>query len=514
MPASTLLEIKPTPIAHYAGYRQVLRASFRAGVPRPIEYRQKQLAQLAYMFQDNTQRFTDALYQDLGKPALEVYMAEIGAVVNGALKSAREVSEWAAPTEVQTDDMWKPFAPRIYKAAKGVVLVIGPSNYPCILTMQPLTGAIAAGCCAVVKPSELTPAYANLLAELLPQYLDPACYRVVNGSVPETTALLELQWDHIFYTGSATVAKIVATAAAKHLTPCSLELGGKCAVVLDPNVPADDPEYVLRAARRIMWGKVQHAGQVCISADYMLVHESQVDELVAAFKTVLNQFYPDGALAESATYSSILNCAHLARQQKLLTDTKGKIVIGGKVDETRLKVEPTVVILDDRQDVLMQSEIFGPILPIIPVKDMDDALNFINDLPHALSLYLFSADSALKNRFIKETLSGSIIFNDTFQQLAVTNLPFGCVGASGYGYQGGKYTFDGFTHLRSSIDVPKEAEPHLTIRYPPYTEQTANIFAGAIKQPNPYERTPPSTLSNDAGKAVESDGNEAPKAPN
>ncbi|KAG8705526.1 hypothetical protein FRC08_001628 [Ceratobasidium sp. 394] len=263
-----------------------------------------------------------------------------------------------------------------------------------------------------------------------------------------------------------------------------------------------------------MWGKVQHAGQVCISTDYMLVHESQVDELVAAFKTVLNQFYPDGALAESATYSSILNCAHLARQQKLLADTKGKIVIGGKVDETRLKVEPTVVILDDRQDVLMQSEIFGPILPIIPVKDMDDTLNFINDLPHALSLYLFSADSALKDRFINETLSGSMIFNDTFQQLAVTNLPFGCVGASGYGYQGGKYTFDGFTHLRSSIDVPKEAEPHLTIRYPPYTEQTANIFAGAIKQPNPYERTPPSTLSNDIGKAVESSGSEAAKASN
>ncbi|KAG8765794.1 hypothetical protein FRC12_007293, partial [Ceratobasidium sp. 428] len=235
MPAATPPQVKATPIAEYAGHRQTLRASFRAGIPRSVEYRQKQLAQLAYMFQDNTQRFTDALYQDLGKPALEVYMAEIGAVVNGALKSAREVSEWAAPTEVQTDDMWKPFAPRIYKAAKGVVLVIGPSNYPCILTMQPLTGAIAAGCCAVVKPSELTPAYANLLAELLPQYLDPACYRVVNGSVPETTALLELQWDHIFYTGSATVAKIIATAAAKHLTPCSLELGGKCAAVLDPN---------------------------------------------------------------------------------------------------------------------------------------------------------------------------------------------------------------------------------------------------------------------------------------
>lgn len=506
MPAVTISQIEPTPIANYAGYRQTLRASFRKGIPRSVEYRQKQLAQLAYMLQDNYQRFTDALYQDLGKPALEVYMAEVGAAINGALKSAREVADWATPQDVQTDDMWKSFGPKIYKAAKGVVLVIGPSNYPCILTMQPLTGAIASGCCAVIKPSELTPAYANLLAELLPQYLDSSCYRVVNGAVPETTALLELQWDHIFYTGSANVAKIVATAAAKHLTPCSLELGGKCAVFIDPNVPEGDDEYVVRSAKRILWGKVQHSGQVCISPDYVLVKEDMVDTVVDAFRTVLKQFYPEGALSESATYSSILNSAHLGRQKKLLAETKGKIVIGGKFDETRLKVEPTVVVLENRQDVLMESEIFGPILPIVPVKDVDDAIDHINDMPEALSVYVFSADQALKSRFIDETLSGAIIFNDTYQQLAVTNLPFGCVGQSGYGYQGGKYTFDNFTHLRSSIDVPKEAEPFMSMRYPPYTEQAAGIFAGAVKQPIPFERTPPSTLEGASGKKTETNG--------
>ncbi|CUA76831.1 hypothetical protein RSOLAG22IIIB_02307 [Rhizoctonia solani] len=504
MPSTPSHQTVPTPIAYYAGYHQTLRASFRKGTPRPIEYRQKQLAQLAYMLQDNYERFTDALFQDLGKPAFEVYMAEVGAAINGALKSAREVADWAAPQDVPTDDLWKPFGPKIYKAAKGVVLIVGPSNYPCILTLQPLTGAIASGCCAVIKPSELTPAYANLLAELLPQYLDSSCYRVVNGSIPETTALLELKWDHIFYTGSATVAKIIATAAAKHLTPCSLELGGKCAAFIDPNVPADDDEYVLRAARRIMWGKVQHCGQVCVSTDYVMVKEGMVDEVVEAFRTVLKQFYPDGALAKDATYSSILNRAHLARQEKLLAETTGKIVAGGQVDETRLKLEPTIVVLENRQDVLMQSEIFGPILPILTVKNVDDAIEFINDMPEALALYVFSADQDLKTRFINETLSGSIVFNDTYQQLGVTNLPFGCVGASGYGYQGGKYTYDGFTHLRSSVDVPKEAEPHISFRYPPYSEQATNIFAGTVKQPIPFERTPPTT--NEGGK-TEANGN-------
>ncbi|KAF8680177.1 aldehyde dehydrogenase family [Rhizoctonia solani] len=509
MPSAHIHQIQSTPIAYYAGYRQALRDSFRKGIPRPVEYRQRQLAQLAYMLQDNHARFTDALYQDLGKPALEVYLAEIGAALNGALKAAREVANWATPQDVQTDDMWKPFGPKIYKAAKGVVLIIGPSNYPCILTLQPLTGAIASGCCAVVKPSELTPTYANLLAELLPQYLDSSCYRIVNGSIPETTALLELKWDHIFYTGSAVVAKVIATAAAKHLTPCSLELGGKCAAVIDPNVPADDEDYVLRAAKRILWGKTQHAGQVCVSADYVLVKESMVDEVVEAFRTVSKQFYPDGALAKDASYSSILNRAHLARHEKLLADTKGKIVIGGQVDETRLKLEPTVVVLEDRQDVLMQTEIFGPILPIVPVQDIDDAIEFINDMPEALALYVFSADQAVKSRFINETLSGSIVFNDTYQQLGVTNLPFGCVGASGYGYQGGKFTYDGFTHLRSSIDVPKEAEPHISIRYPPYSEQATNIFFGAVKQPIPFERIPPITTNGveTNGKKVETSGN-------
>ncbi|CCO26993.1 hypothetical protein RSOLAG1IB_02585 [Rhizoctonia solani AG-1 IB] len=508
MPSALTQQIQPTPIAYYTGYRQALRASFRKGVPRPIEYRQRQLAQLAYMLQDNHERFTDALYQDLGKPALEVYMAEIGASLNGALKAAREVSDWATPQDVQTDDMWKPFGPKIYKAAKGIVLIIGPSNYPCILTLQPLVGAIASGCCAVIKPSELTPTYANLLAELLPQYLDSSCYRVVNGSVPETTALLELKWDHIFYTGSAVVAKVIAAAAAKHLTPCSLELGGKCAAVIDPHVPADDAEHVLRAAKRILWGKTQHAGQVCVSTDYVLVKEDMVDDVVEAFRTALKQFYPNGALAKDATYSSILNRVHLARHEKLLADTKGKIVIGGQVDETRLKLEPTVVVLEDRQDVLMQTEIFGPILPIVPVRDMDDAIEFVNDMPEALALYVFSGDQALKSRFINETLSGSIVFNDTYQQLGVTNLPFGCVGASGYGYQGGKFTYDGFTHLRSSIDVPKEAEPHISIRYPPYNEQTTSIFFGAVKQPIPFERTPPSASEAETnGKKVETNGN-------
>jgi len=383
---------------------------------------------------------------------------------------------WAAPEHPEVPDLQKGWKPTLLKAPKGTVLIISPWNYPFILTFQPLIGAIAAGCCAVIKPSELVPHVSQLIAELLPKYLDSSAYRVVNGAVQETTKLLELQWDHIFYTGNGRVARIIASAAAKHLTPLSLELGGKSPVLVDSAYDMD------LAAKRILWGKCNNAGQICVAPDYILVPRAKQDELVQAFKKAYESFFPDGALGTSY-YGSIVNESHFKRLSSLLDRTGGEKVtdvMQGRKDAVRKRIEPTVVTNVKDGDALLEEELFGPILPIVPIDSLDEALAFINARPHPLVLYAFTEDPFVKQRLIDETQSGGIVFNDTFQQLAVTELPFAGVGESGYGYQVLKYTYDAFTQLRSSIDMPKEAEPSLQLRYPPHGPEAVKALTSAV----------------------------------
>ncbi|KAI6041785.1 Aldehyde/histidinol dehydrogenase [Pisolithus marmoratus] len=282
-----------------------------------------------------------------------------------------------------------------------------------ILTFQPFVGAIAAGRCAVIKPSEAVPHFSKLLAEVVPKYIDASAYHVVNGAVPETTKILELQWDHIFYTGNGRIARIVASAAAKHLTPCSLELGDKSPAVVDASY---DMEV---AAKRILWGKYNNVGQAR-------------EQVGGAFQ--------------------------------------------GKRDPTRRRIEPVTVKGVDENDSLLEEEIFGPILPVIAVDSLDEAIDFINARPHPLVLYAFTEDPAVKERLVNETQSGGIAFNDTFQHLAVGELPFLGIGESGYGYQFMRYSFDAFTHLRSSVDIPKSEEPNLSLRYPPYKPEAYQLL--------------------------------------
>jgi acyl-CoA reductase-like NAD-dependent aldehyde dehydrogenase len=347
-----------------------------------------------------------------------------------------------------------------------------------------LTGAIAAGCPAVVKFSEVVPASAALMQELFPKYLDPKVVRFVNGGIPQTTALLEKRWGHIFYTGNGIVGRIVATAAAKTLTPCTLELGGKSPTIIDP-------EFDLKiAARRILWGKIQNSGQLCVAPDYVLTTKECEPKLVEAFKEVLAEFYPQGAQASEA-YSRMANNRHYKRVETTLQNTKGKVVIGGNRDEQDKFIEPTIVTDVGKDDILMQDELFAPVIPIITVKDMDEAIEYINDGENPLALYLFTTNPELKQKVIDYTLSGNVVINDTLQQIAAPDLPFGGVGESGYGLSYGRFIYDGFTHLRTVVDVPPEAEPFFGFRYPPYTAEKADMLKAAmapLKIPYPNER--------------------------
>jgi len=308
-----------------------------------------------------------------------------------------------------------------------------------------------------------------LLADLLPKYLDPELYKVINGAVPETTKLLELQWDHILYTGGTRVGSIVLTAAAKTLSPVTTELGGKSPVVIDPNCD------LKLTARRLIWGKVANSGQTCLAPDYALVPKKIVDQWVQECKEVLKEFYPDGA-ESSDSYARIVSPSHFSRIKSLLDRTEGKIVFGGSTNADTKFIEPTIVTGVKVHDSLMGEEIFGPILPVIEVENEDEAIEFINARDHPLVIYVFSQNSSFKEKIADSTQSGAVVMNDTLIHCVVDGLPFGGIGPSGSGYYRGKYSFDVFTHLRSTLDNPSFTECFLSSRYPPYNEKKKKSF--------------------------------------
>jgi aldehyde dehydrogenase (NAD+) len=340
-----------------------------------------------------------------------------------------------------------------------VALIIAPWNYPLQLSLGPLVGALAAGNCAVLKPSELAPATARLLAERLPGYLDPACVRVVEGEVAETTALLAERFDHIFYTGNGAVGRIVLEAAAKHLTPVTLELGGKSPCYVDAS--AD----LAVAARRIAWGKFFNAGQTCIAPDYVLAHAAIRDRLLDLLRATLRDFYGDDPRT-SPDYARIVNARHHRRLSALLG--AGTVVVGGESDEAQRYLAPTVLADVPPDAPVMREEIFGPILPVLAVADADAAIAFVNARPKPLALYLFAADRAVEERVLARTSSGGATVNHVMLHFLVPELGFGGVGPSGMGAYHGRASFEVFSHrkgvLRQStaIDVP--------LLYPPFSD--------------------------------------------
>ncbi|KAH9903156.1 NAD-aldehyde dehydrogenase [Cubamyces lactineus] len=451
-----------TPIEDIPQIHQRAHDAYRSGKLKSIAYRKEQIAQLGYLLKDNEQRFCDALKLDLGRPTQETIFFDFSAVYIEVKTAYDNVEKWTRSQRAEFNLNFFAMGPRLRAEPKGVILVIAPFNVPIFMLLSPLASAIAGGNAVVLKPSEQASATAKLLAELVAQYLDPDLFHVINGGIPETTKVLELRWDHILYTGNGRVGKIVARAAAEHLTPLTLELGGKNPVVVDPKCDLQT------AARRILWGRVSNAGQICLAPEYVLVPEHFQDKFVDALQEVYRTFYPDGP-RNSDSYCRIISEAHTARIKNLIDHTKGTIVFGGDADVAERYIAPTVVRDVRPDDPLMGEEIFGPVLSVVPVKDVEEAISIINERDHPLAIYVFSQDKAFLNKVFDNTESGSAVANETVISCGVPGLPMGGLGASGYGYYTGKHMFDEFTHIRVSLDNPGWVDKiALSFRFPPY----------------------------------------------
>jgi aldehyde dehydrogenase (NAD+) len=462
------IETTPNPstdIATIAPLVQGLRASFDTGETRPALWRKGQLDQIVRMMDDHAEDFLAALKADLGKPALEARITDVSIVKSEALLAKKQLAAWMRPQKVRTPLEQQPASARILREPLGVVLIIAPWNYPVQLLLSPLVGAIAAGNCVVLKPSEVTPHVSELLGRLVPRYLDTSCVALVQGGAEETRALLEQRFDHILYTGNGTVARIVMEAAAQQLTPVTLELGGKSPCIVDHDVDMDV------CARRIAWGKFLNAGQTCIAPDYVLVHETREGELLEALKRALREFYGDDP-KRSSDFGRIVNERHHRRLAVLLKD--GEIVVGGQADESERYIAPTILRNVSPQAPIMNDEIFGPILPVLTIRSIDEAIRFVNARPKPLALYLFTRDAKVEDEVLSHTSSGGACVNATLWHLANSNLPFGGVGPSGMGAYHGRDSFETFSHRKSVVTKSTRLDPK--IAYPPYTKLKTEIL--------------------------------------
>ncbi|GAC1586523.1 MAG: aldehyde dehydrogenase family protein [Acidimicrobiales bacterium] len=442
-----------------AGLVAELRATFNTGRTRPLAWRRRQLEGLRRLLSEAEPELLAALATDLGKPAVEGWLADLAISIDEIDVYLHNLEAWAAPEKVKLPLAQKPGKAYVRREPLGVVLVIAPWNYPVQLLLLPVAAALAAGNAVVAKPSELAPATSAAIARLVPRYLDADAVRVVQGGVSETTALLEQRWDHIFYTGNGTVGRVVMAAAAKHLTPVTLELGGKSPTIVDRS--AD----ISVATRRIAWGKYLNAGQTCVAPDHVFVHEAVHDQFLDALHSAVTSFYGADPHA-SVDYARIVNDRHFGRLTGLL-DAGGfdSVAIGGDRDASDRYLSPTVVTGVHDDAAVMGEEIFGPILPVIKVPDLDAAIDRINAGDKPLALYAFGSGTAT-DRIIGATSSGGVCVNHTVFHLAVPGLPFGGVGESGMGSYHGRWGFDTFSHRRAVLEKPTALDP--SIAYPPY----------------------------------------------
>ncbi len=422
-----------------------LRMHFDSGRTLPLGWRQRQLTGLLRFCYENRNPILKALSADLGKPAQEAMMADILSVGMEIAALKFNLKSYVRPKRVSTPLPLRPAESYIHKDPLGVVLIIGAWNYPVQLTLIPLAGAIAAGNCAIVKPSEIAPHTSALLATKLKNYIDSDCIRFIEGGPEETQRLLSQRFDHIFYTGSGAIGRIVMKAASDNLTPVTLELGGKSPCLVDRDVDMDV------TARRIALGKFMNAGQTCIAPDYVLVHRQAENALLDKLRTAIHDFY--GQYPKSSrNYARIVNERHFERVARFLND--GEKVAGGDYDKESLYIAPTVIRNVSPESPVMSEEIFGPVLPVIGVDSMKAALAFVRARPKPLACYLFSRDERLQRRVVEHTSSGGVCINHTIMHAGNPSLPFGGVGPSGMGSYHGKRTFETFVHQKSVLKKP------------------------------------------------------------
>jgi len=436
-----------------------LRKTFATGRTRDLDWRRQQLHALEKLVTENEGAIAAALEQDLGRQPFEAWLADIASTAAEAKDAAKNVGKWTKRKHRLLEKAQLPGRAWIEYEPYGVVLVIGAWNFPFALTLGPAVGAIAAGNAVVLKPSEVAPASSALMADLVSKYLDGDAIAVVEGDGAVSQELIAQGFDKLCFTGGTEIGRKVYEGAAKHLTPVTLELGGKSPVIVAADADIDV------AAKRIAWTKLINSGQICIAPDYVIADASIRDGLVDRIRAAVDAFE-----AGDVAGKRIVNQRHFDRLVSSLAATKGTVAVGGGSDSDQLKIQPTVVVDPDLDEPLMRDEIFGPILPIVTVQSLDEAIEFVNARPKPLAAYLFTKSKGVRERVIKEVTAGGMLVNHLLFQFSTTKLPFGGVGPSGTGAYHGRFGFEEFSHRKSVLTKP--TRPDLTAMiYPPYTEK-------------------------------------------
>ncbi|KAL4399308.1 aldehyde dehydrogenase (NAD+) [Malassezia pachydermatis] len=469
--------MKMTPTERIPAIVDGLRAAFLTGKTRSLEYRKKQLKQLYFLVDDNKELFIDSIHKDLGRHSMETTFGEIISIKNEIITAINHLNKWAKDKTVWAGVPFAMHSTYVRKDPKGTVLVLGAWNYPITVQLGPMVGAIAAGNTVLLKPSELSEHTAQLIADLWPKYMDAETSAVVNGGIPQATALLDQRFEHIFYTGNGRVGSIVAEKAAKHLCPVSLELGGKSPVIIDES--AD----ISVAAHRLLWAKAFNTGQTCIAPDYVLVHRKVQDKLVAALTKARQEFWKSMS-TENKDFGRIVSTNHWKRLRDMVSNSKAEMVAGDlkEADEATRFMPLTIFNNVTADDSTMADEIFGPILPIMPVDSVRQAIDFVNSRDQPLALYVFARDQPTFDYIMKYTRSGGVVRGDMLLHYVIEALPFGGTGPAGYGAYHGKTGFDCFTHERAVVEAPANGllgrlvESVMSQRYPPYTAAKLRFF--------------------------------------
>ncbi|GFZ32235.1 aldehyde dehydrogenase [Clostridium zeae] len=432
---------------------------FHTGKTKDIDFRIDSLKKLKTSIKNHEKEILNALYRDLGKSEFEAYSTEIGFTLDSIGNFVKKLKKWSKAKTVRTPIHQVPSKSYIVNEPYGTVLIIGPFNYPFQLLIEPLIGAIAAGNCVVLKPSESTPTVSALVKKIIEETFDSSYIRVIEGERETTSALINSPFDYIFFTGSVPVGKIVMEAAAKNLVPVTLELGGKSPVIVDKTA------NIAIAAKRILWGKLINAGQTCIAPDYVLVHKNIKDEFIKKLKETVVSFYGADA-SKSIDYGRIVNERQLNRLATIIEKDRSKIIYGGNYNLSTLYIEPTIIDNVNWQDAVMEDEIFGPILPLLEYEDINAAIRLINEHPKPLAFYLFTEDKTVENLALNSISFGGGCVNDTISHVASSQLPFGGVGNSGIGAYHGRYSFEIFSHRKSIIK--KSTKVDIKLIFPPY----------------------------------------------
>ncbi|KAI3721981.1 hypothetical protein L2E82_33002 [Cichorium intybus] len=457
---------------------QELREAFDSGKTRELSWRRSQLQAILSLIKERESDIFKALNQDLGKHHVEAYRDEIGTVAKSAKYALGNLKKWTASKRAKLPLAAFPSTAKLVNEPLGVVLIISSWNFPFGLSFEPIIGAIAAGNTIILKPSELAPACSSVLTKIIHDYLDNSAIKVIEGGPSVGEKLLRHKFDKIFFTGGGRVGQIVMTAAAKNLTPVTLELGGKCPAVVDLISSSWDRKI---AMKRIIWGKFGAcAGQACIGIDYILTQKKFAPILVEMLKKYIMKSFGDNPM-KSNSVAKIINKKHFSRLKGLLDEplVKSSIVFGGSSNEENLFIEPTILLDPPLDSAIMTEEIFGPLLPIITLERIEDSVEFIRARPKPLAVYGFTNNEKLQKRMIRETSSGSITFNDAIIQYAVDTLPFGGVGGSGFGRYHGKYSFENFSHQKAVMMRGYLID--FGFRYPPWNNKKLQLLKSGLR---------------------------------